>query len=98
MEAAMKVSTSVWVAALASWTSRERRTPKGRAVVAAPVVAIPVAAVAATPVVVPTQEVPGEAAPAEAPAAVVPAVVAPAWFRWHAGGGPASSSPRCVAR
>jgi hypothetical protein len=74
----MKVSTSIWVAALASWGfAGAARAEGGAAVVAAPVVAIPVAAVAATPVVVPTQEVLGEAGPAEAPVAVVPAVVAP---------------------
>ncbi len=73
MEAAMKVSTSVWVAALASWICVGVAHADGAAaVVATPaVVAVPVAAVAATPVVVPTQEVVAEAAPAEAPAAVV---------------------------
>jgi len=77
----MKVSTSVWVAALASWICvGVAHAQGGAAVVATPAVAVvPVAAVATTPVVVPTQEVAAEAAPAEAPAAVVvaPAVVAP---------------------
>jgi hypothetical protein len=77
----MKVSTSVWVAALASWICVGVAHAEGAAaVVATPaVVAVPVAAVAATPVVVPTQEVAAEAAPTEAPATVVaPAVIAPA--------------------
>lgn len=81
MEAAMKVSTSVWVAALASWICVGVAHAEGTAaVVATPaVVAVPVAAIAATPVVVPTQEVAAEAVPAEAPAAVVsPVVTAPA--------------------
>jgi hypothetical protein len=76
----MKVSTSVWVAALTSWVfAGVAHAEGGAAVVAAPVVAVPVVAVAAAPVVVPTQEVPAEDAPAEAPAAavVVPAVAAP---------------------
>ena len=81
MEAAMKVSTSVWVAALASWICVGVAHAEGAvAVVATPaVVAVPVAAVAVAPVVVPTQEVAAEAALAEAPAAgLAPAIVAPA--------------------
>jgi hypothetical protein len=77
----MKVSTSVWVAAMASWICVGVAHADGAAaVVATPaVVAVPVAAVAVTPVVVPTQEVAAETALAEAPAAVVaPAVVASA--------------------
>ena len=80
MEAAMKVSTSVWVAALASWAfAGVAHAQEGAGIVEAPAVAVPVAAVAPAPVVVPTQEVPVETAAAEAPAAAVvtPAVTVP---------------------
>jgi hypothetical protein len=76
----MKVSTSVWVAALTSWAfAGVAHAQEGAGIVEAPAVAVPAAAVAAATVVVPTQEVPVETAPAEAPAAAVvtPAVTAP---------------------